>query len=255
MDFYSGKQPNLIGPIMKSTVCKVMKRPVINNTVSDKITTYVGGLYNDYIMEHKIAIFILVAFIGFLIYRYYNKKETTTTKESFSGEDTNLIKEIREYQTKHLQFDNPPEMNPTQPASQQEDLILYPPDPLPINIPSRGIVYSRDIYGNKQQPFDQLNNAPYIHDNVYTYPSNSYYSGAYNTYQNAQDTDIINPYDWSNNFNTNSGDFVGGMTNSNMQNMINYQTIQDNKENNLINALRFGANAPDYGIDPPYAQD
>lgn len=262
MDFYSGKQPNLIGPIMKNTVCTVMKRPVINNTVSDKVSTYVSRLYQDYIVENKIVLFILAVFVGFLIYRYYNKnqtKEKKETKEKFSNEESSLMKEIRQYQTQHLQYDNPPSMNPTEPPSQQEDEVFYPPDPLPINIPGSGFVYSRNIY-NQPTKFPEFNNAPYDHNNVYNYPSNSFYNGTYNTYQGAQNTDIVNPFGWSNQFNTNSGGFVNPMTNLNMENMIDYQTILDNNNNNLTNALKLGpkyinANAPEYGMDPPYALD
>ena len=54
MDFYSGRRPNLIGPVMRSTVCKVSKSPNINNTVSDKITQYFSNIYNDYIVDHKL---------------------------------------------------------------------------------------------------------------------------------------------------------------------------------------------------------
>ena len=45
MDFYSGKQPNLIGPIMKSTVCKIMKKPTINNSFL-KFNTFIGNYLN-----------------------------------------------------------------------------------------------------------------------------------------------------------------------------------------------------------------
>ncbi|QKF93834.1 hypothetical protein QKU48_gp0376 [Fadolivirus algeromassiliense] len=261
MDFYSGKQPNLIGPIMKSTMCKVIKKPTINNTVSDKVSSYVSDLYKDYIIDNKIAIFILLIFVAFLVYRYYNKNETKKIKpkESFTNEDANLINEIKFYQTKHLQHDNPPKMNPTEPPSEQENDVFYPPDPLPINIPGNGLVFSRDIYNNTNK-FPQFNNTPYDHNNVYNYPTNTYFEGTYNTYQNAQDTNIMNPYNWSNSFNTNSGAFVSPMTNLNMQNMVDYQTILDNTNNNLTNALKLGpkfidTNKPEYDMEPPYAQD
>lgn len=263
MDFYSGKQPNLIGPIMKSTVCQAIKRPVVNNTVSDKISTYVSGWYQDYIVENKIVLFVIAIFVGFLIYRYYNKipskKITKATNEGFSGEDSNLMKEIRYYQTQHLQFDNPPNMNPTKSPSEQENDVYYPPDPLPINIPGTGFVYTRDIY-DKPNKFPQFNNTQYDHNNVYNFPSNSFYNGTYGTYQNAKNTDMVHPFGWSNSFNTNSGDFVNPMTNLNMQNMVDYQTILDNTNNNLVNALKLGpkfinANAPEYDMEPPYAQD
>lgn len=267
MDFYSGKQPNLIGPIMKSTVCKIMKKPAINNTVSDKITTYLSEFYKDYIVDNKIIIMVIIIFISFLIYRYYetktkNSKVSNKQKESFSTEvigGNNLLKELQEYQLSHLKYDNPPAMNPLDSPDDEKDEIHYPPDPLPINIPGTGFVYSRDIY-DKPKSFTPFNNTNYDYNNVYTNPSRAYHAGTYDTYKNAQDTNIINPYEWSNNFNTNSGNFVSPMTNMNHQVTLDYQTILDNTNENLINSLKLGpkfinSNSPEYGMDPPYAMD
>jgi len=262
MDFYSGKQPNLIGPVMKSTICRVIKKPNINNTVSDKIATYMSDLYKDYIVDNKVIIFIILIFVSFLIYRYYNTKakvEKEKKAESFSSEEGNLLKNIHEYQTKHLKYDNPPSMNPLDSPADNEDIVNYPPDPLPINIPGEGMVFARDIYPppRHETPFNHVN---YNHDNVYENQSRSYNAGTYNTYQNAQDTNIVNPYGWSNNFNTNTGNFVSPMTNMNNQVLIDYQSILDNQQGNLTNALKFGpkfinTNAPEYQMDPPYARD
>lgn len=261
MDFYTGKQPNLVGPIMKSTVNKIVKIQPSNNTISDKITAMVNDFYTNYIVDNKFIIFILLIVIIYLIYRYYSLKDNKPIKtEKFSGdEDKNLMKEIMDYQTRHLRYDNPPAMNPTQPLEDQEDDIFYPPDPLPIRLPETGIVYTRNIYENPP-PYPQFNHTNYDHDNVYKNTSRSYYDGTYNTYKNAKDTNIINPYDWSNNFNTNTGRFVTGMTDTNSQVMKEYQTEIDNKNGNLINALNYGTqfidkNAPKYDIDPPYAID
>ena len=269
MDFYSGRQPNLIGPIMKSTVCKIMKNPTVNNTVSDKITNYLSDLYKDYIVDNKIIICIILAFVFFLIYRYCNNKakntsdkenETKKPKELFSPEETkNLLKEFEEYQIGNIRYDNPPAMNPLDSPDDQKDIVFYPPDPLPINIPGNGFVYSRNIYEPPKSniPFNNVN---YDYNNVYSNPSRSYHNGTYNTYQNAQDTNIVNPYSWSNNFNTNSGNFVQPMTNMNNQVTIDYQSILDNTNENLVNALKLGpkfidANTPEYNMEPPYAQD
>jgi hypothetical protein len=98
----------------------------------------------------------------------------------------------------------------------------------------------------------QMNGTNYDHNNVYNYPSNSFHSGTYDTYGNAQDTNFINPLGFSNNFNTNSGNFVNSMTQANRQNVTDYQTFMDNNQGNLIDALKFG---PKYEnqMEPPYA--
>lgn len=267
MDFYSGKQPNLIGPIMKSTVCKIMKKPTINNTVSDKVTTYLSEFYKDYVIDNKIVICIILMFLLFLVYRYYNNKtkkidEIAKSKENFSSEAEerkNLLKEFEDYQIKHLRYSNPPAMNPLDSPDDQKDDVFYPPDPLPINIPGTGFVYSRNIYDQPKSNVP-LNNVNYDYNNVYSNPSRSYNNGTYDTYQNAQDTNIINPYSWSNNFNTNTGNFVSPMTNMNNQVTIDYQSILDNTNENLVNSLKLGpkfidSNAPEYNMEPPYAMD
>lgn len=258
-EFYYDKHPNLIGPIMKTTVCKIVKKPQINNTVSDKISSYVTGIYNDYIMDNKIIIFIIVGFIIFLIYRYYNKTPTKDIKkkkekEAFTNDEYNLLKEIEDYQTEHLMYDNPPSMNPTSNPDLQHDEIHYPPDPLPINLPNSGMTFTRNIYENPPQ-YKSLNNVNYDHNNVYTNPSRSYNSGTYNTYSNAQDTTITNPFNWSNNFNTNTGGFVGPMTNMNREVLNQYQSISDNTTQNLLDAMKFGPMYESGKIDPPYAAD
>lgn len=264
MDFYSGKRPNLIGPVMKSTICQIVtKKQNINNTVSDKITAHFSDFYNGYILENKIVLFIIAIFIAFLVYRYYDtkhKKDQIKNKsEYFANQDSNLIKDIKEYQTRHLKFDTQPVMNPTLSAEEQKEKVYYPPDPLPLNIPGDGFVYTRNIYPDPKS-YPSINHSNYNYNNVYENPSRSYYNGTYNTYQDAQNTNIVNPFGWSNNFNTNTGNFVGGMTNENRQVMSDYQTVIDNKNYNLVDALKFGpqyidSNAPDYDMEPPYATD
>ena len=261
MDFYSGKKPNLIGPIMKSTVIKIVKKPNVNNTVSDKVTTYVSNIYDQYIAENKMIVLILILLTIFLVYRYYdtkNKKENQE-KETFSNQDYNLIKDIKDYQTRHLRYDTQPVMNPTKSESVQRENVNYPPDPLPVNIPNTGFVYTRNLYENPPA-YEPINFTNYNHDNVYENPSRSYYNGTYNTYQDAQDTNIVNPYGWSNNFNTNTGNFVGGMTEANRQNLYNYQAVTDNENKNLVDALKYGPkyvnpSSLENDMEPPYARD
>lgn len=214
MDFYSGKQPNLIGPIMKSTVCKVMKRPVINNTVSDKVTTYAYNLYGGYISENKLIIFILLVFIAFLIYRYYNKKTTPKIKKesSLTEENINLINQIKSYQNKNLAMTAQLEMTKHEYEHEQDSEL----DSLPTNMPETSPMYG------KQKQITESNTAAY-------------------------DYNIQNPLGWSNN------------VNSNMQNVMEFQT-RNNNINNLTDTLKFSpdfikSNSLDYNLDPPYAQD
>jgi len=233
MEYYYGKQPNLIGPIMKSTVTKAIKQSNINNTISDKITSYIENLYKQYIIDNKIVIFIIIIIVLFLFYRYYNKnnKNNKNSKnEHYDNNNNNLLKEINKYQQECLITNDQPTMNPIKSIDDQPTKVYYPPDPLPINIPEKGLVYTRNLYEDPKS-YSSLNHVNYDYNAVHG--DRSYYLGTYPTYQSKQDTTIINPYSWSNDFNTNSGNFVNSMTNKNMENVMDYQTILNNMENDL----------------------
>lgn len=255
MDFYSREQPNLIGNVMKETIYNVVKKPKVNNTVSDKIANMLSVFYKEYIMEYKLVIFIIILVIGFLVFRYYNKKN----KEKFANQDYNLLKDIEDYQTKNmiataipLESIEPDEVN------KKQDNIRYPPDPLPVNIPGEGIVYTRNLYDDPK-PFAPLNSVEYNYNNVYTYPSRSYYSGTYDTYKDAQDTLIMNPYGWPNTFNTQVGDFIGKMTESNQRVLADYNTIIDTSRANMLNGLKGNptndGDVGEYTMEPPFSSD
>lgn len=260
MDFYSGKQPNLIGPVMKHTICKVIKKPQINNTVSDKISNFMSNLYKTYIMQNKLLIFIVILIIGFLFYRYYNTKSSKKENpEKFANQDYNLMKDIRDYQTRNLIFDTPQTMNPIEPVEKQKEEVYYPPSPLPINIPGDGIVYTRNLYANPK-PYTPINSVDYNYNNVYTNPSRSYYAGSYDTYKNPEDTNIVNPLGWPNDFNGATGKFINEMTRDNHRVLTDYQTILDTSRGNLIDGLKIGSNYMDvsqgeYIMQPPFADD
>ena len=162
-------------------------------------------------------------------------------------------------QTSHLRYDTQPSFNRLYSVDQQKEPVNYPPSPLPINIPDLGIVYTKDLYGYPK-PFPNLNSPNYNYNNVYTNPQLAYYNGTYNTYKNAQDTNIINPLGYPTNFNTSTGDFINHMTNANKQNIVDYQTILDNINGNLVDALKLGPkyldiNSPELEMEPPYAID
>lgn len=260
MEFYSKSQPNLILPKMKKTVYKIIKKAPNHLTVSEKVSNMMSEYYNSYIEPNKVVIFIALIIVLFLVYRYYNRTNTKDSVEKFSSDEYNLLKDITDTQTAHLRYDSQPTLNPLLPISIQQEPVYYPPDPLPVNIPDAGTVYTRNIYEDPG-PYPPLNMPiDYDYNNVYKNSSRSYYNGTYNTYQNAQDTDIINPYGYLNNFNTSTGDFIGQMTEANNQNLTDYQSILDNTQGNLYDSLKIGpnylnSNIPESTMDPPYATD
>jgi hypothetical protein len=260
MDFFSGKNPDLIGPTMKTTLNDMINKPkIINSTISERVTNNLTNFYNDYIYEYKFVIILIILIIICLVYRYYYKnddeKQKTTRKEGFrtqKKQDSNMLEEIKNYEYDLMNNENLPiagdnpydghlYMNPLESINKQSNKtqVVYPPDKMPVNLPE-GKLFTRNLYDNPVAD-EPLNFPDYDYDNVYK-NDRGYYSGCYDTYKDAKDTTIENPLGWSNNFNTTMGNFVGPMTNSNLQSVKTFQTIVDNTEANLINGAT--GNAP-----------
>lgn len=257
MEFDSTTEPNLIGPRIKKTINKIIKKKSNSNTISDKISNMVTNFYKEYISDHKILVFIFVVSFIILLNRYYSKKNrkndnVKTNKEAFSEEEQKIFNEIMNIQPSNLRYDTQPTFNVLESVNKQHEPVNYLPDHIPLNMPNKDIVYSK--------PFENLNNPNYDYNNVYTNPSLSYYSGTHDTYKNAQDTDIINPLGWATDFNSSTGNYVNQMTTANKQNLIDYQTLIDNMQAELSGSLKYG---PDYlnpdnlepEIEAPYADD
>lgn len=231
MSWWNNKSPNLIGNInTNEQLNNIIKEQSSGCTISDKISSLLNIIYYDYIKDNYLSVLFIVLIIVFLIYRYNQKQQNT--EETFS---------------------------PLYPISKQyEPQTNYYPEKLPLNIHGDG-------------PPVMINNAPQTHkptktdfdydyNNVYKYPSRSTYTGTYDTYKNAQDTDIQNPLGFSNNFNTTTGNYVTNSTMRNTNNIATYQAIIDEKNKNLVNSMRVGPsqlypNEPEYEMEPPYSDD
>lgn len=280
MQYYSGKEPNLVGTAFTNTVNKIMKKKH-GGTISDNISMSFTNFYNNYISDNLFLILLIILFIILLVYRYYYVQTTRKEKpeqkednldkelfgnqstnenvEKFHNQDYNLIRDITETQTSHLKYDPQPSFNPIYPVNQQKEQVYYPPDPLPINIPESGIVYTRDIY---QEPknYSPLNSTNYDYFNVYTNPTRSYYAGTENTYKEPAGTDIVNALGFSTDFNGDTAKFIYPVTELNKKSVVDLEKIIDQNNNNLVDALRFGPKVIEsantkYGIEPPYADD
>jgi len=254
MEFYSRSKPNLINNDIKRKVYKIIKKKSISKyTISEKISNLMSYMYKHYIQENKGLVIIIVIIILFLVYRYYNKSSIT---ERYSN--ANVLDDITKALTKHLVYDTQPSFNRLQSVDEQAEKINYPPGPLPINLSGDKVVLAKDLY--KVDKFPTMNTPKYNYDNVYTDPSRSYYTGTYNTYDQAQDTDILNPYGYPNNFNTSTGKFITQMTDKNKKNIMDFQGVIDNRDNNLKAGLLYGMQAINYddpclNIKPPYSEE
>jgi hypothetical protein len=257
MEFYSKSRPNLILPEFKKSVYKLVKKNSTNSTISEKISNMMYEFYKSYIESNRVMVTVIILVVIFLLYRYYNKEDQQNKKEQFTPEEYKILDQIQSSQTAHLRYDKQPSFNPLYPVNPQHEKVYYPPDPLPINIPKSGIVYARNLYEDPSN-FENLNPPNYDYNSVYDNSSRSYYNGTYNTYKNAQDTNIINPYGYLNNFNTSTGDFIGQSTYANQKNLVDYQSILDNVNGNLNDALKIGphhlnTDYPELTMEPPYS--
>lgn len=251
MDSFTGRKPNLIGQNMQKTVAEMINKPKINNTVSDKVMGSLSYVYDNYVKNYWIVIIIIICVTVYLIYRYNNKGQKTEVFVSRNNDiDKDLIDEYKKHQEDMLLNEN----IHANPLYNESDQYLpptnYPPEKLPIRINDE-IVYTTGLeHAKKETPLNYPKN--YDYDGVYKNKL-SYYTGTFNTYDGAQDTDIENPYGWSNKFNTTSGKFVKSMTDVNRQVNNDYQTISDNINGKLVNNLQSGISQYDsFHIEPPY---
>jgi len=257
MEFYSDSKPNLIGPTMKKIASKIIKMPSQNSTISDKVSNMITIFYNDYIQNNLLITFITLVFIVFLIYSYYAHQKNKKPKENFRNEEQKIINEIMKEQTEHVMISEQPSVDRLHSVKPQEtEKVNYPPEPIPINIPGKGFIAAQNIYPDPIH-FETLNTPNYDYNNVYTNPSRSYYNGTYNTYNGPQDTNIYNPLGFPTDFNSTTGKFVKEMTDANTFNILNYQSILDNAQDNMVNGMRYGPKGI-YDVDimdPPFATD
>nr|QBK88930.1 MAG: hypothetical protein LCMiAC02_00230 [Mimivirus LCMiAC02] len=240
MNFFSGSKPNLVNAKIKNTVNEIINAETDNRyTISEKISSLLSNMYTKYIKKRIVYVTIFAIIIIFLIYRYCNR---TIRPEKYKN-TLSIMDDIKNTLTQHL-YDTQPSFDRLQSVKGQEEKVYYPPKPLPVNINDK-LVYTRNIYDDPNG-FPILNTPKYNYNNVYTDPSLSYYTGTSDVYKNAQDTNIINPLGFSNKFNTTTGNFVNQMTDTNKQNILNYQTIIDNRNIGLTNSLT--------QLNPPYIE-
>lgn len=246
MDIFSDKEPNLIAPKIQKTVFKIIESKPEVVTISDKISNIVISFYKKFIENHKLLTLMIIVIVIFLLYRWYNR---SGRRENFTENEYKILNNILTTQSADLRWDDQPTLNPLYSIKDQEGIVNYPPEPLPINIPGKGFVYARDLYNKQNEP--ELLNSPEKYDYNSHRNSASYYVGTYNTYNDVVDTDIINPLGFSNKFNTTTGNFIKGMTNKNKE-VLN---TLNNTINNKIGPDFLNPDEPELSMLPPYATE
>ncbi len=248
MEFFSSGKPRLIGPVMKSTVMKIMKSPVTtNNTVSDKVMKYASSFYTNYLYENMFIIIIFLLVTIFLICRYRWKKEKDKEMNNKRRDEPFIVSsdDMVNYSTNYVpspikseetDLDHQITMNPLSPItrSRQEHVINYLPNQITVNVPNgqKQIEQERNLYEDLTRYYDiKKRSEEYDHNDVNSHPSRTRYHGTNNTYSD------VDPFDWSNRFNIPTGDFVSEMTQKNSQNLVDYQEIIKNMNANLSTPL------------------
>lgn len=257
MAFFSDNfETNLVASEIRDKVIKIDNQIEISGyTISERIANLLNMIYSDYIQRNKLLAFLIVAIFVFLVYRYCKKLDN----EGYTN-SKKLIDEIKN-QTKCLKHNTQPSFNPLFSVSKQAKPVNYIPEPIYINTGNADgkMVDGRKLYPYAK-PYEPLNEPDDDYNDVHKYKRRDYYTGTDNSYLQAQDTLIPHPYDWPENINTSTGNFVGFMTNANNNSLVNYQNIVNNNEQNSLMNVRDGPQYlnignPELDMDPPYATE
>ena len=88
MDYFSNKQPNLIGNKVHKTVYHILQAPTADPTLSDKISGFFTSFYRDYISNNKFTFLFIIIIMTFLLYRYMNRSKQRKKKIYTPEEET-----------------------------------------------------------------------------------------------------------------------------------------------------------------------
>jgi hypothetical protein len=129
--------------------------------------------------------------------------------------------------------------------------ISYPPDPYRVisnNDNNINTSFMQNLDGDYYKNYINPNNNLNVNDKYVNTTSVNNYNGTYNSYLNAQDTQLQNPIGLPTDFNSTTGNFVGKMTDMNKQNILDYNDILNNTNRDLLKNINNNA----FKVDPPY---
>lgn len=270
MDFYSNSRPNLIPTNVRNKV-KIMthRAKKVGGKINSGFNSFLYSLYSNYIKPNKELLVIILLVCAFVLYRCQQKKKENESEEemnslledfineeitnqtsvpgNYEGTVNDLSRNIAN-QSRYMRhgIGDQPTMNPSVPVGDQYvEEVNYRPDSVPINIDGSGpriinrpTSHERLVRDNSlSMQYENLIKPTWDHDMGSKYQSRNYYTGLENTYNNAQDTNIINPLGFSNDFNSTTNSFVGGNVQLNQQNMIDYAQIMKDTNQDLVGSL------------------
>lgn len=181
---------------------------VTNNTFKNINKLSVGGVANDSFyslyIEHNMFVLVLLGILALILLFKYIMKEPP--KEKFRAA-----------------------FNPTLPVSSQQSFVHYLPDDIPVY--KNGKIVLRSEIEPPKMPNLTLPDVPEPTKirNVYT--------GMTNTYEGAPDHLLEHPFDWINNFNSNTSNSVSYMVDKNINSHNALNDIITNDSNTMCNNI------------------
>lgn len=253
-------KPNLINDISNKAFDKYK---LVNIPERKDGFELIGGdiekFLNIFIYPYSTLIWILFGLVIFLfidaIVRDSNQKKKQKKIEQFN-DISGSMDAILGSDLDELQYNPQVTMNPTQPLERQNQPSVQFSQNIPLNL-GNGLV------GMNEQNFPSFPNQTLntVQQNPNPLHSNmglDYQTGLRNNYTNAQDTDIVNPFGWANDINSNTKDFTQFNVDQNQDILQRYTNYEDSMKEEIAKQLKLGPNFLDNMAEPdllpPYAE-
>lgn len=260
-----------------------MNQPNLINDVSDKVFDkyklvnipqrkdgfeLIGGdisrFISTYISPYSTLIWVLIGLIFFFFIDAVVKDAKLKRKQKKIEQFKDIkgsMEAILSSDLDELQYNPQHTMNPTIPLNMQERPIVRFPNDIPLNVGGQ-FQYINDT-DFPEFPNETLNTIDQYPGNlVYGLNNNNgrldYQTGLRNNYYDAQDTNIVNPYGWANDFNSSTKDFIQGNVDINQDILKRYGNYEEQMKEELMKSMHMGPefldNSPEFDLMPPYAQ-
>ena len=248
-NFFSGHKPDLINKkVIKKFQFMIDSVPQACDDITNEISIYDSLVifYDENIKQNILLLILLFIFILFLVYRYIMKE--VIKEEIYEQDNYTNINKIEDYANiigvrdvddptepdvieddtddeyiedgitrdgyivtgdNSQDIQHRPTFNPHYPISQQTSYVNYLPNQVPLNVNNKYAIQNGQNLKEKVK---------------YKYPYNdntsySHYSGAYNTYEYAQDPILPNSWGYIDDYNTTTESAVKYMTDQNRKNL------------------------------------
>ena len=253
-------KPNLINDISNKAFDKY--KLVNVPEIKDGFKLIKGDINNflyTFIYPYSTLIWILIGLIVFLFIdniirdtKHKKKQKKVEQFKDISGSmDAILGSDLDE-----LQYNPQVTMNPSQPLEMQQRPLVQFAQNIPLNL-GNGLVgmNEQNFPSYPNQTFHSVQQNP---NSLHTNNGLDYQTGLRNNYANAQDTDIINPFGWANDVNSNTKDFTQFNVDQNQNILQRYTNYENSMKEEIAKQLKLGPefldNMAEPDLLPPYSE-